>query len=222
MLIFLEGGWGKGGWHLVMSHWLSEQSGRADPGETLLNLLGILLHLPVNEHCCWRYPCVPCHEASRQHLHLTLWPQRKMAAAVTDVFAGLGREPWETCTVRWLGYISSATTATTRVCLSVHLAYTENKKSAQLCQVRSKWQVHQRGKKKVNYPKKLQFFIFFFTQAWMAGWQQLQDDLIHSFPMTKACVWIKHKQSVSVACLMSLWWSRNSSKNAKEKIKICT
>lgn len=106
MLIFLEGGWGKGGWHLVMSHWLSEQSGRADPGETLLNLLGLLLHLPVNEHCCWRYPCVPCHEASRQHLHLTLWPQRKMAAAVTDVFAVLGSEPWETCTVRGPGYIA--------------------------------------------------------------------------------------------------------------------
>ena len=110
MLIFLEGsgggqGGGKGGWHLVMSLWLSEQSGRADPGETLLNLLGLLLHLPVNEHCCWRYPCVPCHEASRQHLHLTLWPQRKMAAAVTDVSAVLGREPWESRTVRGPGYI---------------------------------------------------------------------------------------------------------------------
>lgn len=56
---------------------------------------GLLLHLPVNEHRCWRYPCVPCHEASRQHLHLTLWPQRKMAAAVTDVFAVLAREPGE-------------------------------------------------------------------------------------------------------------------------------
>lgn len=110
---FFGGGWegaggrGKGGWHSVMSRWLSEQPGRADAGETLLNLLGLLLHLPVNEHCCWRYPCVPCHEASRQHLHLTLWPRRKMAAAVTDVFAVLGREPWETCTVGGPGYIAS-------------------------------------------------------------------------------------------------------------------
>lgn len=103
---FFGGGGGKRGWHLVMSLWLSEQSGRANPGETLLNLLGLLLHLPVNEHCCWRYPCVPCHEASRQHLHLTLWPQRKMAGAVTDVFTVLGREPWETCTVRGPGYIA--------------------------------------------------------------------------------------------------------------------
>lgn len=89
-----------------MSLWLSEQSGRANPGEMLLNLLGLLLHLPVNEHCCWRYPCVPCHEASRQHLHLTLWPQRKMAATVTDVFTVLGRKPWETCTVRGPGNIA--------------------------------------------------------------------------------------------------------------------
>lgn len=104
---FLGGGGvgGKGGWHLVMSLWLSEQSGMAVPGETLLNLLGLLLHLPVNEHCCWRYPCVPCHEASRHHLHLTLWPRRKMAAAVTDVFTVRGREPWETCTVRGPGCI---------------------------------------------------------------------------------------------------------------------
>ena len=89
-----------------MSLWLFEESGRADTGETLLNLPRLLLHLPVNEHCCWRYPCVPCHEASRQHLHLTLWPQRKMAAAVTDVFTVLGREPWETCTVRGPGCIA--------------------------------------------------------------------------------------------------------------------
>lgn len=106
MLIFLEEGGGKGGWHLVMSLWLSEQSGRADPGEMQLNLLGLLLHLPVNEHCCWRYPCVPCHEAHRQHLHLTLWPQRKMAAAVTDVFTVLGREPREIGTVRGPRYIA--------------------------------------------------------------------------------------------------------------------
>lgn len=74
--------------------------------KTLLNLQGLLLHLPVNERCCWRYPCVPCHEASRQHLYLTLWPQRKMAAAVTDVSAVLGRKPWETCTVRGPGWIA--------------------------------------------------------------------------------------------------------------------
>lgn len=140
MLIFLEGGWGQRGWHFVMSLWLSEESGRADPGETLLNLLGLLLHLPVNEHCCWRYPCVPCHEASRQHLHLTLWPQRKMAAAVTDVFTVLGREPWETCPVRGPGHISVATTATTCVCLRLHPACTENKESALFFKTTSKWQ----------------------------------------------------------------------------------
>lgn len=67
---------------------------------------GLLLHLPVNEHCCWRCPCVPCREASRQHLHLTLWPQRKMAD-VTDVLAVLGREPSETCAVRGPGCIGA-------------------------------------------------------------------------------------------------------------------
>lgn len=63
-------GWGgfgaKGGWHLVMSRWLSERSGRGRFWrKTPLNLQGLLLHLPVNEHCCWRYPCVPCHEAEQ-------------------------------------------------------------------------------------------------------------------------------------------------------------
>lgn len=74
MLIFFFciRGRSKGSWHYVMSLWLFEQSGRASTGKTQLNLPGLLLHLPVNEHCCWRYPCVPCREASRQHLHLTL------------------------------------------------------------------------------------------------------------------------------------------------------
>lgn len=98
---FLGGGMGAKGAGTWWCHFgYPNNLAGADPGETLLNLLGLLLHLPVNEHCCWRYPCVPCHEASRQHLHLTLWPQRKMAAALTDVFTVLGREPWETCTVR--------------------------------------------------------------------------------------------------------------------------
>lgn len=35
------GGWAKGGWHFVMSRRLSEQSGMADAGAPLLNLLGV-------------------------------------------------------------------------------------------------------------------------------------------------------------------------------------
>lgn len=31
----------------------------------LLNLLRLLLHLPVNEQRCWRYPCVPCRQAEQ-------------------------------------------------------------------------------------------------------------------------------------------------------------
>lgn len=64
---------------------------------------GLVLHLPVNERCCWRYPCVPCHETSRRHLHLTLWPRREM----TDVFSVLGREPGESGAVRGPGWIAN-------------------------------------------------------------------------------------------------------------------
>lgn len=105
-LFFSSGGKRKGGWHSMMSLWLFEQSGTANAGKTQLNLPGLLLHLPVNEHCCWRYPCVPCHEASRQHLHLTLWPQRKMAAAVTDVLPVLRRKLSESYSQRAWTYHS--------------------------------------------------------------------------------------------------------------------
>lgn len=56
----------------------------------LLNLLRLLLHLPVNEQRCWRYPCVPCREAEQ-------------AAPSPDALTTEGRRqpPWQMFCPSW-------------------------------------------------------------------------------------------------------------------------
>lgn len=81
----------------------------------LLNLLRLLLHLPVNEQRCWRYPCVPCREAEQA--------APSPAALTTE---GERQPPWQMFWPSW-GWsrgrglewgsqeVSPPTTATTRV-----------------------------------------------------------------------------------------------------------
>lgn len=56
----------------------------------LLNLLRLLLHLPVNEQRCWRYPCVPCRGAEQ-------------AAPSPDALTTEGRRqpPWQMFCPSW-------------------------------------------------------------------------------------------------------------------------